>query len=98
MFLLIGPDIAEQFHISNANFGIEGFAKIQAVLYYSLLPISIVIFAAGAANFFSRAIADFLLRIASVILLLSFPIGMVIGAYYFWYRYSYLDDIESAGT
>lgn len=90
LIALIIPKVYVQLTETNAIiFGTHGLSLFQWGMGFATILIPLVILIAGLVSLITKSVMHNLGLVAACLLLLSFPIGTVLGAYYLCYRFIY---------
>lgn len=82
------PSLITTFSETNEVFhGNSGLTVFQSVALIAVCLPSVIALVAGILGVVKRDIVNWVALVASSLLLLSFPVGTAIGAYYLWYRF-----------
>lgn len=90
LIVLVMPKLYAQFTETNAIiFGVNGLSISQWGMGLVAVLSSLTILVAGIVSLRTRSVIHNLGLVAAYLLLLSFPIGTALGAYYLWYRFAH---------
>ncbi len=83
------PNIVSQFSESNQIFRGSGELSLTQIALITIAILQpVVSILAGAVGVLKKSINNTISLSAAIVVLVAFPIGTVIGVYYFWYRQS----------